>query len=85
MDDGQLLLTPAERIKDIVDRMLAGKGLPPAEPERDLREAGLSSLDMVNVMLALEDAFEISLPQDEMTAENFRTASAIEALVARVA
>ena len=85
MDDGQLLLTPGERIKDIVDRMLAGKGLPPAEPGRDLREAGLSSLDMVNVMLALEDAFEISLPQDEMTAENFRTPSSIEALVARVA
>ena len=84
MDDGQLRLAPAEVIKGVIDQLLAKKGRPPAGPERDLREAGLSSLDMVNVMLAVEDAFDISLPQDEMTPENFRTANAIEALVARV-
>jgi acyl carrier protein len=84
MDDGKLLLAPAELIKGIIDQLLAGKGRPPVGPEEDLREAGLSSLDMVNVMLAVEDAFDISLPEDEMTPENFRTAKSIETLVARV-
>jgi len=84
MDDGQLSLAPAKLIKDVIDQLLAKKGRPPAEPDGDLREAGLSSLDMVNVMLAIEDAFEITLSQDEMTPQNFRTATSIEALVAKV-
>jgi len=84
MDDGQLRLAPAELIKDIIDQLLANKGRPLAEADRDLREAGLSSLDMVNVMLAVEDAFDIALPQEEMTAENFRTANSIEAMIERV-
>ncbi len=75
----------ATRIVALVDAMLARKGRPAAGPEQDLREAGLSSLDTVNLMLAVEGEFDLFLPQAEMTPENFRTTSAIAALVDRLA
>ena len=40
---------------------------------------------MVNLMLAVEDAFEIEIPQRRMTPANFRTIAAIAQLVSNVA
>ncbi len=37
----------------------------------NLREAGLTSLDMVNLMLAVEAEFDIEIPQSAMTPDNF--------------
>ena len=47
----------------------------------DLREAGLTSLDMVNLMLAVEAEFDLKIPDADMTLRNFRSISAIDALV----
>jgi acyl carrier protein len=49
--------------------------------EDDLREAGLNSLDMVNLMLAVEAEFDLKIPDSDMTLRNFRTVSSIGALV----
>jgi len=84
MDDGQQRMAPAEIAKGVIDQLLADKGRPPAGLDQDLGEAGLSSLDIVNLMLALEDALDIALPPDELTAANFRTAKSIETMLARV-
>jgi acyl carrier protein len=54
-------------------------------PDQNLTDAGLTSLDMVGVMLAVEDEFGIEIPQRRMTPANFRTIEAIERLVAQVA
>jgi acyl carrier protein len=79
------VLTPERtevRIAAIVARMLAKRGAATdAGREQNLRDAGLTSLDMVNLMLAVEGEFDIFIPQDAMTPENFRTISAIDALV----
>ena len=75
----------APRILARVDAMLAKKGRPAAAADQDLREAGLGSLDTVNLMLAVEGEFDLFLPQGEMTPENFRSAEAIAALVDRLA
>jgi acyl carrier protein len=61
----------------------AGKALESAD--QNLTDAGLTSLDMVNLLLAIEDAFDIEIPQRRMTPANFRTIAAIENLVATVA
>ena len=74
-----------ELIRSIVAGMLAKKGRPPVEPHANLREAGLSSLDLVNLMLAVEDTFELTLPQEMMIPENFASIDAIGALVAELA
>ena len=39
----------------------------------NLRDAGLTSLDMVNLMLAIEAEFDIEIPQSAMTPDNFDT------------
>lgn len=57
----------------------------PTGLDQSLRDAGLKSLDLVNMMLAVEDEFGIEFPQDLLTIENFRTIGAIERLVAQVA
>lgn len=68
----------------LIGPVLARKGRPAAAPDQDLREAGLSSLDTVNLMLALEGEFDLFIPQGDMTPENFRTARTIAELIARV-
>lgn len=73
------------RVLKLIDALLAKRARPGAEPEQDLRQAGLSSLDTVNLMLAVEGEFDLFLPQDEMTPENFRSAATIAALVDRLA
>jgi acyl carrier protein len=57
----------------------------PTSLDQSLRDAGLKSLDLVNMMLAVEDEFGIEIPQDLLSIENFRTIGAIERLVAKIA
>jgi acyl carrier protein len=74
------------QITAIVEAMLVKRGGPLAVAvDQNLSEAGLTSLDMVNLMLAIEDAFGIEIPQRRMTPANFRTIGAIEQLVSNVA
>jgi acyl carrier protein len=61
--------------------MLQKRGAPPATAGQNLRDAGLTSLDLVNLMLAVEGEFDIVIPQDAMTPDNFQTLDAIKTLV----
>ena len=47
----------------------------------DLQNVGLTSLDMVNLMLSVEAEFGLTIPDMDMTPRNFRSISAIDALV----
>ncbi len=73
-------------ITGIVETLLA-KRAPGAVagPDDNLTDLGLTSLDMVGLMLAIEDEFEIEIPQKRMTPANFRSIAAIEGLVETVA
>lgn len=51
---------------------------------QQLSELGISSLKMVNLMLAAEVEFDIAIPQSEITPENFHSIGSIEALVTRM-
>ncbi|HEY3799556.1 MAG TPA: phosphopantetheine-binding protein [Caulobacteraceae bacterium] len=86
MADGSMI-TPRTQITEIVQALLAkrGSGVSGVSADRNLTDAGLTSLDMVNLMLAIEDTFQIEIPQKRMTPANFRTISAIENLVSTVA
>jgi acyl carrier protein len=55
----------------------------PFPVERQLSDLGISSLKMVNLMLAVEVEFDIAIPQADITPENFHSILTIEALVAR--
>ncbi len=74
--------SPKDRITAIACRMLLKRGVPAIPGSGDnLREAGLTSLDMVNLMLAIEAEFDIEIPQSAMTPDNFDTVAAIDSLV----
>lgn len=47
----------------------------------DLYQKGLSSHASVNVMLGIEDAFEIEIPEALLTRATFRTIGSIRAIV----
>lgn len=51
------------------------------ERNQDLRELGLTSMQMVNLMLSIEAEFDLTIPSSKLTPVNFRTIERIEALV----
>ena len=74
--------SPRDRITAIAVKMLLKRGVNTVPGSTDnLRDAGLTSLDMVNLMLAIEGEFDIEIPQSAMTPDNFDTVAAIENLV----
>ena len=68
-------------IEKVLDRPGAGPSL---APDAALSELGVSSLKMVSLMLSVEVEFDLSIPQHEITPENFRSINAVEALVMRL-
>jgi acyl carrier protein len=59
-----------------------GSAIPdPFPTDRQLSDLGVSSLKMVNLMLAVELEFDIAIPQADITPENFQSCDSIVALV----
>ena len=81
-----LATSPVARIRAVTDPMFAARGVqPPSEARADLRAAGLTSLDMVNLMLGIEAEFDLFIPQERITTANFASVAAIERLVSSLA
>ena len=51
------------------------------EPATLLVDVGLTSMDMVNLMLAVEAEFDFTIPQTEITPENFQSVGTLTRLV----
>ena len=72
----------AERVAALVRQLLAKRNIDrPVGADESLAACGLSSLDVVNLMLAVEGEFAIKIPDRDMTPSNFRSIASIEALV----
>jgi acyl carrier protein len=90
MSDGPAGSTAHSSIRDRLLRLVGQILAKPAESasslpsDARLSELGLSSLKMVNLMLAVETEFDLTIPQGEITPDNFRSVASIEALVARL-
>jgi acyl carrier protein len=50
-------------------------------PESRLVDVGLTSMDMVNLMLGVEAEFDFTIPQAEITPENFQSVKTLEAMI----
>jgi len=68
-------------VEKVLDRPGSGPTLP---PDAALSELGVSSLKMVSLMLSVEAEFDLSIPQNEITPENFRSINSIQALITRL-
>ena len=72
----------AERISGVVQRLLAEHSIDRAVgPDEDLRQAGLSSLDMISLVLSVEEEFELMVPEGSIMPANLRSIATISRLV----
>jgi acyl carrier protein len=75
-------LSRADRIGALVQGLLARRGVSGGvAADADLRASGLTSLDMVNLTLAVEGEFDLFIPAEKMTPEHFRSIAAIDGLI----
>ena len=69
-------------VAQLVGRILTERAInAQVSAESDLRDAGLTSLDMVALVLSVEAEFNLTIPEAQITPANFRSISAITALV----
>ncbi len=74
-----------ERLQRLVAQILGKPEAATALPvESPLAELGMSSIKMVNLMLAVEVEFDLTIPQGDITPENFRSVASVEALLGRL-
>lgn len=70
------------RIIKLVKGILEQNALPAdITPQAKLVDAGLTSMDMVNLMLGVEAEFDFTIPQSEITPENFQSVETLERMV----
>jgi acyl carrier protein len=83
--DPKMIEGVGEQLVWLVKQTLGAQATVP-EPfprEQQLSDLGVSSLKMVNLMLAVELEFDIAIPQSDITPENFHSVAAIQSLVVR--
>jgi acyl carrier protein len=69
-------------VSHVVLRILAQRSIDrPVAADDDLREIGLTSLDMVDLVLSVESEFALTIPEAAITPANFRSISTIDTLV----
>jgi acyl carrier protein len=74
--------TPSGGVSEVVRRMLLERSIDgTVTPDADLREVGLTSLDMVDLVLSVECEFDLQIPEAQITPANFRSIATIDALV----
>ena len=71
-----------EQVMEVVRQVVPGRSSLAAEA--DLYDAGLTSMAMVKLMLAVEVEFDIAIPDADLHPDNFRSIAAVEVLVLRL-
>lgn len=71
-----------DRILDLVKAILKQNSIAvEVDPESRLVNVGLTSMDMVSLMLGVEAEFDFTIPQSEITPENFQSVKTLELLI----
>ncbi|WP_442756754.1 phosphopantetheine-binding protein [Methylocystis sp. JAN1] len=76
-------LQTSHRINAIVGQFITQQEQ--LERDRDLQELGLTSMQMVNLMLSIEAEFDLTIPSSKLVPANFRTIENIERLLRELA
>lgn len=80
-------LTPTtrRRVLGLLEQTLAPSPLSgEVSPDTAFSDIGLTSFDVVNLMLFVESEFDVSIPQAEIVPENFRSIATVEGLLAKL-
>ena len=71
------------RVVALVKAILKQNSLPvEVASDAKLVDVGLTSMDMVNLMLSVEAEFDFTIPQGEITPENFQSVETLQRMVA---
>ena len=74
-----------ERVLSVVRSILEQNAITAdVHPESRLVDIGLGSMDMVELMLKVEAEFDLTLPQPEITPENFQSVKTLEVMMKRL-
>ena len=77
--------SPQSRVVTAVHELLAERSIKTAVGTDDnLFQVGLNSLDMLNLVLSLEAAFNIMIPEHLITIANLRSISTLSSLIDRL-
>ena len=71
--------------KAVATSLAPGQSTYDLDPNADLRELGMTSLSMVNLMLSVEGEFGLTIPKHELHPDNFKSIAAIDAMLSRLA
>ncbi|WBK01169.1 phosphopantetheine-binding protein [Methylocystis parvus] len=72
-------LQTSDRISSIVGQFISLHD--DVAPNQDLQELGLTSMQMVNLMLSIEAEFDLTIPSSKLVPSNFRSIENIQALL----
>jgi acyl carrier protein len=73
-----------ERVISLVTNILSANSIViDVLPGSRLADIGMTSMDMVSLMLAVEAEFDMTIPQVDITPENFQSPQTIERMVSR--
>ena len=79
-------LTARERLIGLVRQIIgAPVASRPIQIDARLSDLGMSSIKMVNLMLAIEAEFDVTIPQAEITPDNLDSIASVERLLQRLA
>jgi acyl carrier protein len=71
-----------DRVLALVETILEQNSIAvKVHPESRLADVGLTSMDMVNLMLGVEAEFDLTIPQSQITPENFCSIKALERMI----
>ena len=73
-----------ERVISLVTNILSANSIVTnVLPGSRLADIGMTSMDMVSLMLAVEAEFDMTIPQADITPENFQSPGTIERMVSK--
>jgi acyl carrier protein len=71
-----------DRVLSVLRRILEENSIiADVQPDSRLVDIGLDSMDMVELMLKVEAEFDLTLPQPEITPENFQSVKTLEVMI----
>jgi acyl carrier protein len=74
-----------ERVIKVIQRLLPERSTGrPVSSDDNLVEVGLTSLDIVKLVLLVEDEFDLMIPLNEIIPANFRSICSISRLVTKL-
>ena len=77
--------SPEDRVAALVSEVLAKRGVTGSvAPDADLGRLGMTSVDMVELMLCVEAEFDVTIPAEEITMASFGSAGGIAQLLRRL-